>query len=196
MTALDDLIRADFPKRQANAILAVIAASSGGGGGGSFGGTTVVTNVSPGRTVTGVTGGQRIAFNNWSAANYVGSHPGPAITVDNVNFQWTPTLAGWYQISWNVLVEFSAAAPASVRFENSNYWDNFGMNMDLPVFGADIGSGNGRQSPGYQGRLTSNVFYTEAAATVGLNGVKPFMYWAGTPTINRLSLAAEITRMG
>lgn len=197
MTVLDDLIRARVPVRQARAIAEAIDdkiedAPSGGGDVG----TKIVNNTSPGRTVTGVSGGQRIAFNNWSASNYVGAHPGPAITIDNPNFQWTPTLAGWYQISWNLLVEFSAAPPASVRFECNNYYDSYGLNMDLPVFGADIGSGNGRQNSGYQGRLTTNVFYTEAAATVGLNGVKPFLYWAGTPTLSRLFITAEIAKLG
>jgi hypothetical protein len=192
--ALKDLIWSGLSARASRQILAEISAGGGGGGGGAFGGTKIVTSST--RQVSAVSGGQSVAFNGWTSSNYVNAHPGPAVTIDNPNFNWTPTLAGWYQISWNLLIEFSAAAPLSVRFENVGYYDSYGLTMDLPIFGNDVGSGNGRQGPGYQGRMTTNVFYTEDAATVGGSGIKPFMYWLGTPTLSRLFLTAEIAKLG
>jgi hypothetical protein len=173
-TPLDRLIRADFAKRQAQAILDVLPAGGGSGGGGSsalplgvrlargaatYSQTEVTTGNGSGNPYT------RGHFANWTfhaidtgTSALVPSLP--LVTATDV-FGFDVTATGIYQASLEVGYTFGATMPAAVHWYLDTYNEYFEF-MSTPTegYGAAIGAGGAAET------FLTPPFY-EAAWTPG-----------------------------
>lgn len=180
MSALTDLIRAGFQRRQANLMIGAFqqVGGSGGGGGGSFGGVSTATHSGVAQAASGA--GKRVTFSGWTFAPSTDGQPGPTLDASGTGF--TPHDAGWYQLNCWLAFGFvagSTALPGHLRLEISPFTDPDSLITEVPCAAVESDNGNGRSVYGVQTWLTSMVFYQPAAATVGANGLIPAVYFPG-----------------
>jgi hypothetical protein len=203
-TPLDRLIRADFAKRQAQAILDVLPTGGGGGtgGGGAFGGVTnaIPTTYTVSNTAAGA--GRKMLMNGWAFSKRASAQPGPDLVADNPNFSVGPAVAGWYQIRVNLYLGFSVGAqplPDHVRFEMSTYYDNFGITQDVPVTPPEVAGGfSDRAYSGCQACIVTHVFYTVDLPSDSNAGWQPAVYWNGDAGVqsNGHTVTLDVAKLG
>lgn len=163
-------------------------------GSGAFRGTTVVFGATP--TLQEIGGDTQVRFTGWSNTPYVDSELHPAIAPGTAD----PVLAGWYQIKWSLLLEFTNPAeyPQSLRFEQKGYYDEVGLIADLDTFNSDVLAGfRFRTKPGIQTALTTGIFFQPAYGSVPGPTINPLLFWEGSGwPVTRLLLEGEISLLG
>jgi hypothetical protein len=160
-------------------------------GGGSFRGTTAI--YSGAYALAPASTGIQVNFSEWTSTPYASDQLAPAIAPGTAD----PVLAGWYQIRWELIVQFANPDefPLSVRFEQRAPLDDIGLVADLGTYEFDVPAGyRPREGPGTQASLTTGVFFQPQH--LGTATINPHLFWDGEPEVDLVYLTGEVSKFG